>query len=95
MKDIRKCDCCNRVREVDVYSSSLGAVSFAYCKECSNNNAEPKMIIISTIEMLYGDVAEWVLNLNYYDTEEQKYKSAREFKKAYDEGVRLFDDMDK
>ena len=45
--------------------------------------------------MLYGDVAEWVLNLNYYDTEEQKYKSAREFKKAYDEGVRLFDDMDK
>ena len=91
MKDVRKCDCCLREREVDVYSSSLGAVSFAYCKECSNNNAEPKGIIVSTIEMLGGDVAEWVLNLTYYDTEEQKYKSAKELKKAYDEGVRTFD----
>ena len=92
---VNKCDCCLRERASEVYSSSLGAVSFSYCKECSHMDAEPKGIIIGTIEMLDGDVAEWVLNLTYYDTEEQTYKSAKELKKACDEGVRYFNDMDK
>ncbi len=89
MSDIRKCDICHRENEVDVYSSSLGAVSFAYCKECSRYNAEQKSIIVGTIEMLEGDVAEWVTNLNYY--EDGEYKSAKILKEDYDKGIRHFD----
>ncbi len=85
---IRKCDCCGRERESHVCSSALGAVSFAYCSECLTNNAELKNVIIGTIEMLNGDVASWVLDLNYYD---DGYKSAKILKENYEQGERLYD----
>ena len=88
---VSKCDCCLRERASEVYSSSLGAMSFSYCNECTHLNVEPKGIIVGTIEMLYGDVAQWVLDLEYYDVEEKTYKSAKALKEAYDNGERSFD----
>jgi hypothetical protein len=40
------CDVCGRGNVVGVYSSSLGAISFAYCEECALNDAEPRGICV-------------------------------------------------
>ena len=63
--DIRQCDCCGRTREVGVASSQLGGVSFAYCKECLNNNAEPASMVNSTIETV-DNVAPFVRSIRVY-----------------------------
>ena len=86
-----KCNICNRERETFVASSALGAVSFAYCNECLNREAEQKGLIQGTIEMLNGDVADWVLNLTYFDTKTETYISAEVLMEDYNNGVRLFD----
>jgi hypothetical protein len=37
------CDCCGKTdTEVHVHSSSIGAMSFASCKECLSHNTEPE-----------------------------------------------------
>ena len=91
IQDIRKCDICGREDEVQVFASQLGAVSFAYCKECFSESAEPKGIIEGTIELSEGNVAPWVLQLHYYDRETGEYVSAKVLKEAYDKGARFFD----
>lgn len=35
------CDCCGRPEVLGVASSGLGAVSFAWCRECLTEEAEP------------------------------------------------------
>lgn len=63
------CDVCKRDRETHVASSTTGAISFAFCNECLQNNAEPEW----TLEYLYSDVghkgeglADWVKQLKTY-----------------------------
>jgi hypothetical protein len=43
-----KCDCCGKPA-IEVAGSTMGAVSFAYCKECIKNGIEPYWAIISYI----------------------------------------------
>lgn len=42
------CDCCGKPA-TGVYSSSFGAVSFAYCEKCAKNDIEPYGVIISYV----------------------------------------------
>jgi hypothetical protein len=81
MKD--QCDVC--VREVDeivgVAASCLGPVSFAFCRECLNNSAEPKDMIEFTIDSCGGldEVRPEVLDsITYF--EDGKYIKMRDFK---------------
>ena len=87
----RKCDICGRIGEVQVVSSALGAVSFAYCSDCLLNNAEPKNLIQGTIEMLDGKVGKWVLELTYFDSITETYESAHKLMDKYKEGERIYD----
>ncbi len=79
----RECEICNRMKEVQVVSSSLGAMSMAYCSDCLLNNAEPKNLIRYNIEMADGKVAKWVLGLTFYDKKSDSYKSAQWLMDAY------------
>jgi hypothetical protein len=65
--EVRKCDVCRREREVGVASSTLGAVSFAFCKECLEHRAEPAGMFEFTLEEV-GEhfVAPWVKSLNTF-----------------------------
>ena len=79
--DIRECDCCGRVKPVNVASSTLGAISFAYCSECNVMNAEPKGMITGAIESVgIEHIAEWVFDLTYFDDETKKYVRVRKLK---------------
>lgn len=54
------CDCCDREGVAGVLSSALGPISFAYCKECAEKNAEPEFMFRATYEMIGEDVADHV-----------------------------------
>ena len=85
MSDIRKCECCGRVKEVMVASSTLGAISFAYCSECNVMNAEPLDMITGAIESVgIEHIADWVLDLTYFDDETKKYVRVRKLKEKYE-----------
>ena len=63
------CEVCNTHESVGVGASPLAPWSFAYCKECLKNNAQPQWVIKATIEM----ECEGGLNgITYY--ENGKYK---------------------
>jgi hypothetical protein len=49
-----RCDVCDREGVVGVASSSLGAVSWAFCKECLQKPAEPECMFC----YLYEDVSD-------------------------------------
>jgi hypothetical protein len=36
-----RCEVCNKETDVVVYASLLGAVSYAYCKDCATKGLEP------------------------------------------------------
>ena len=44
-----KCEVCGAEKLVVVLSSSFGACSCAYCKECYNSNLEPYDLCVSTV----------------------------------------------
>lgn len=46
--DELKCDCCGKPA-VGVYASTMGAISFAYCKDCLNKGIEPYWAIVSYV----------------------------------------------
>lgn len=46
-----KCDVCGKEDEVLVCSSSMGAVSFAYCEDCFNKRLEPYGAMVACISM--------------------------------------------
>lgn len=48
------CDSCGRGNVIGVASSSLGAVSWAWCRECLDHNAEPPIMF----EFVFEDVAD-------------------------------------
>ena len=48
------CDVCNRDGVIGVASSSLGAISFAFCAECCAKPAEPRFMF----EYLFDDVSD-------------------------------------
>lgn len=43
------CDCCGK-EAIGVASSSVGAISFAWCKECINQGAEPELMLMYLAE---------------------------------------------
>lgn len=43
-----KCDVCGN-KSYAVLSSSLGAISFAYCRDCAESNAEPYGLLVSSV----------------------------------------------
>lgn len=60
------CDVCGKTDEtVFVLCSSLGAMSFAYCKDCAQKGLEPYWAIVTTASILQYPTgcAEWFLNL--------------------------------
>ena len=59
------CDVCSK-SAVGVASSSLGAISYAYCDECLLRYAEPITAFEITYEVTSGDVADWVKELTTY-----------------------------
>lgn len=59
------CDVCSK-SAVGVASSSLGAISYAYCDECLLRYAEPVTAFEITYEVTSGDVADWVKELTTY-----------------------------
>lgn len=44
-----KCEVCGAEKPIVVLSSSFGACSCAYCKECYNFNLEPYDLCVSTV----------------------------------------------
>src|SRR5688572_10857298 len=54
MIDIRECEVCLRVQQVHVVSSSLAAMSHAYCEECLNRGAEPLWAWEATVGICGG-----------------------------------------
>ena len=59
-----------------VVSSSLGAISFAYCDICWLIGAEPKWLVMGSYED-YGKSMHENLNLTYYDKETDSYIDIR------------------
>jgi hypothetical protein len=57
------CEVC-RAPAAGVFSSSLGAISFAYCAACNSVGAEPYGLAVGYVATCCGDtpaaVAEWV-----------------------------------
>ena len=81
MSFMRKdCQCCGREdSNLIVASSALGAVSFAYCVECNRNYAEPLGMLNAVYESCGGDVAEWMLDVKYYNPKTQFYMPYRDY----------------
>lgn len=48
--DGMKCDCCGATEVMGVASSSLGAISFAWCRECIMRGAEPLSMLLFVYE---------------------------------------------
>lgn len=44
-----KCDVCNKESKVAVCASTMGPVSFSYCKECLSKGLEPYKIMVISI----------------------------------------------
>lgn len=59
------CDVCGRPAK-GVACSSTGAVSYAYCEECLEHNAEPEGEFEFLYQTVGKDVAEWVYELTTY-----------------------------
>jgi hypothetical protein len=94
-REVRECECCKNVRAVWVASSSLGAVSHAYCMECLRKKAEPFGMLYMTYEICGGQVADWFWELvTYFDGE---YKTARELEGVIKEQFvsRTMEDLDR
>jgi hypothetical protein len=72
------CQCCNRHSdELFVYSSVLGAVSVANCKECMNHCSEPTWLIDFIYEDFGNDFNSMVDDITtFYDN---KYISFRDY----------------
>ncbi len=58
------CDVCRRAGVVGVASSSMGAVSWAFCRECLDNLAEPECMFEHTFECCGDEVADWVRSMS-------------------------------
>ena len=55
-----KCEVCGAEKPVVVLSSSFGACSCAYCKECYNSGLEPYPMVISTVWSCgWENMADW------------------------------------
>ena len=54
-----KCDVCGKETNTIVCSSTCGAISFAYCKECLSNGIEPYDALVG-MGLYYADI-----NSNY------------------------------
>lgn len=55
-----KCDVCGRSPILGVASSSLGPISFAFCDECIQKNAEPACMLDATLDSVGLNVAPHV-----------------------------------
>jgi hypothetical protein len=74
------CDVCGK-KDLPTFvcSSSLGAISFAYCEICHPMGAEPRGLIEGTIEMIGGiDKLNNHVSLTYYDQLSDSYIDKRE-----------------
>jgi len=71
----KKCDVCGHDDlPINVYASSIGPVSFAYCFICSEVYAEPK----NALETFVGDIVSESINLKdtkYYDEKTDQYRN--------------------
>ena len=45
--EIRECEVCGEIKPVQVCSSSLGGISFAYCKDCLEADIEPWSMLVA------------------------------------------------
>ncbi len=60
------CNVCDKNEALGVASSTLAAMSFAYCRECLEHNADVYGLIQFSFEECEGHVADWVLELSIY-----------------------------
>lgn len=89
-----KCDVCGNIGKVVVCSSSMGAISYAYCEDCYNESLEPYEHMVAyiscaghfpkDINKTYQDLCRHILNkLNI--SEEQFIKDVEESIKDMDD----------
>ena len=79
--ELRRCEACGREREVGVACYPYGAISFAYCIECLQNNAHPRWALEGTVLECQGwdGVYEGFGEDNYwYEPRDGKYHQAKE-----------------
>lgn len=104
----RVCDVCLSHPPIGVACSQLGAVSFAYCRECLDNNAEPKsmcrslLLTVSDIEEIhpeyrgikYFEDGEYrTLETLLLEKRREEIEENRIFKRVYTK-MRLLEDFD-
>ena len=66
----KPCEICAVNEAVGVCSSTLGAFSFAICRECIKHNAEPLGMLIGMLKDAQYEVAEWVKKMTtFYEGE--------------------------
>jgi hypothetical protein len=56
----QKCDVCGNKAD-GVASSTIGAISFAYCESCNSSQAEPYGFLVKVIEMFFGE--DWRIKI--------------------------------
>lgn len=64
--EARPCDVCHQNPPKGVASSSMGAVSWAYCQPCLTAFAEPECMFAYTYEMCGDEVADWVRGMSTF-----------------------------
>lgn len=90
-----KCAVCGKKTEVYVASSSIGAVTYAYCADCLRANVEPWEDLVYNCAVCgpYPEsVNEWFRGI-VRDTCKYLGKSEEEFKAAVDDEIRFEDGM--
>lgn len=101
------CDCCFREEKevVGVFSSSLGAVSWAFCQECLDKIAEPECMFDYMHDFVsdnLGGLAEWCQQFTtfkdgrYWTIQEwYEWRLTQPPSKAFEEYMQMLEDNDK
>lgn len=58
----KECQVCHKIKLVRVFASPLGAISFRYCNDCIEAEAEPYFALVASCVGLSGPrgVADWI-----------------------------------
>ena len=72
----KKCEVCGcEDLPINVCASSIGPVSFAYCKICSEVYAEPLNALDAFIGDNVAEPSDFVKDIKYYDEKTDQYKN--------------------
>lgn len=69
MNNPHLCDVCRKNEMAGVASSALGAVSWAFCRECLAKNAEPEVMFAHIFDDVSDNgegIADWVKDMTTF-----------------------------